>query len=93
MELKIKRKPESKNILIPVASELINHDAIAGITTIKIGLENFKVHYFFTQTKEEYWQTALFLLALGREVEPSEIWNKYKDSDVIYIFVCEPIKD
>lgn len=89
VNIEIGKIPGTKIRLVPVASELLETDAIAGIKTIKCNNETFKVHEFYTQRKDEYFQTALFLLALGKDVEPKDIWHKYAKSDTIYLFVAE----
>lgn len=91
MEIEVKKVHESGNCLILVPSEKLDTDAISDIETITSGDKKYKMHFYFTQPKDEYFQNALFFLALGKEIEPEQIWAKYPKSEIIYLFVCEPL--
>ena len=76
--------PNSKTVLIPVASELIKGKFATDVETVN----GLKVNHFYEQVKGEFFQSALFRLALGVEVKEEDIWKKYKKSDKIFLFVC-----
>lgn len=94
MLLEVTQIPTSKIILIPVASQNMNTEFPNDIDIIKNKTTHtsYKVYEWFLYSKGEHFPTALFLVALGVIVTPEMIWDKYKESESIILFVCSEIE-
>lgn len=92
MELEVHQIPESKTILIPVASQNINIDFATDIKTIKYQNRFFKVFDFFVYDKKEKFPGGLMKTTLGVNLTADDIWMKYQDSESIVIFICDEIE-
>jgi len=93
MELEVTQIPTSNILLIPVASQNMTTEFPSEIGKIKHGNDYYRVHEWFLYEKGEHFPKALFLLALGVAVTPEMIWNKYKESNSIILFVCSKVKE
>ncbi len=89
MQIEVENIPNSKILLIPVADQNINVMFVSEISKIKHGNKIYKVFDYFVYEKKDTYPAALMRLALGVKVEPHKIWEKYVNSNIIYLFVCE----
>lgn len=89
MQIEVENIPNSKILLIPVAEENISILYVSEISKIKHGNKIYKVIDYFVYEKKDLYPAALMRLALGVKVEPHKIWEKYVNSNIIYLFVCE----
>ena len=88
MEIQINQIPNSKIILIPVASQNISGLAI-DVNIITCKNKYYKVLSAFSYKKGELYPGDLMLIAIGKEVSEESIWRSYPKSDKIYIFICK----
>lgn len=93
MELSVPLIPESKYRLICVASQLLGDRITVDVDIISCQGQHFKPVDCFSFGKEDIHPGGLMLVALGQKVDPSDIWEKYADSDRIFIFICEPVEE
>ena len=89
MQITISSRPESKYKLIPVASEQIKGDS--AVTTIRQDGKVYKVIDRITYHKGEFIPTGFMRVVMGKELTMDDIWDWYKNSDSIIIFVGEDI--
>lgn len=89
MQIEVENIPNSKILLIPVAEENIKERFVAEISKIKHGNKIYKVFDYFVYEKKDLYPAALMRMALGIHVSPNKIWEKYVNSNIIYLFVCE----
>jgi len=93
MQLNISKIPESKLLLIPVASQNLDNDCASDVSTIHCGERVFKSHTHFSYNKTDTFPSALFRLALGFDLIKDQIWKQYPQSHRIVFFVCEEVTD
>lgn len=92
MDLKVHIIPNSKSILIPVASENLDIRTVYDLKRILYKEKIYQIFDHFLYEKADYYPRALMKLATGIDLEPSLIWGKYPNSDKIYLFVCDEIQ-
>ena len=88
MNLTIDKAPESEYKLFPVAEELIPK----GIKTITYKEQLFEIVDYYTFHKKEFFPTGFMKFVFGQEIEPRKIWERYKKSEKLLVFICKPIK-
>lgn len=89
--LEVRKIPDSKTILIPVAKEDLNGCSTSDINEIKCGEKVYKVFDYFVIEKDESPQQALIKLATGKHLSKNELWKMYPNSDMVFFFVCDEV--
>ena len=90
--MQIRNQPNHSYRVIPVAIELIKEPAHEIKELISDDGTKYIVHDFFVYEKKEGISNAMLLLAIGKNIDHSEIWNAYRKSDRIVFFVVEEKK-
>ncbi len=93
MELNISKIPQSDKFLVPVASQNMNTDFATDIKTLVCGERRLQVFDHFVYQKGEMASTGLFFLAMGFHMDLDQIWKLFPQSDKIYLFICQEIKE
>jgi len=91
MDLSVRLIPKHETKLIPVASENLEGAFSADIETIVSNNKKYKVFDYFVYEKGENYPRALIKLATGLDLDSAKIWEKYPNSERIFLFVCNEI--
>ena len=91
MEISVNLIPKHNTQLIPVASENLEGKFSADIKTIVSKNKKYKVFDYYVYEKGENYPRALIKLATGVDLDSVDIWKKYPNSKIIFLFVCNEI--
>ena len=89
MILNVEKIPDKCGTLIPVMSENVSHKGeVTSIEIIKCGGNLYTVHDAFRFSRDEIFPVGLMIIATGKVITPEKIWEKYPNSDSMFIFIC-----
>ncbi len=85
-------KPDSIR-LIPVPSEKLETEK-SEYKYIQDKQGNYyKILATYTFTRDETFPAGLMLMATGKVFNHKDMWQKYNNSNYLYFFVCEEVKN
>ena len=85
-------RPESIR-LIPVPSEKMEGKKSEYKYIQDDSGNKYEILQTYTFEKNEVFPGGLMLLATGQKIKSVDIWEKYKNSEYIYFFVCKEVKN
>ena len=92
MELNIKTPSEHGYRMIAVPSEKLKGKPVSDYTTLVSNSVQYEIISQIKVCRNDIFPYTFFLLATGKYVEQNIVWNTYKNSEFIYLFIVKKIE-